>query len=264
MDTPTRRSVRVRQSVCYNDSPIEEKVVNSAKPSRKSKRSNYPDDTDPELPNVIKTPTASKSVTETVFSPKKLRVTRTPSIQSLESIVSESSPANTKIGTPTTSRKSVRVRTPNRRYSNINLKINLKEKSVKRVNDANSEESGSIDLISSENEDENTDGENFDKPTTLFDEMEDVEGQKIYSFKTQKKKDGMALLATNTPKTPKSELVNSSKMPKTPTHRRLSVLMKTPTSSRTTPTNMPAKTPAHVRNTIKKSKLIKLLKLLKC
>ena len=259
MDTPSRRSARVRQSVCYNDSPIEEKGLNSAKPTRKSKRNNFPDDTDPETPNVTKTPTAKKSVNkpETLFSPKKLRVTRTPSTAALESIVSENSPANIKADTPTTSRKSNRVCTPNRRYSNINLKINLKNKSVKIISDDDSEESVSIiNSSSSEDEDESTDKENIGKPTTLFEEMEDVEGQKLYSFKTPKKKDGMALLASNTPKTPKVELVNSSKTPKTPNHRRLSVLMKTPTSSRSSP-NMPAKTPTHVRNTIKKSKLTK-------
>lgn len=246
MDTPTRRSVRVRQSVCYSDSPNEGKTTVAATPARKSKRSNYPNDTDPETPNVSKTPTAKK--TETLFSPKKLRVTRTPSTAALESLVSENSPANIKIDTPTSSRKSDRVRTPNHRYSNINLKINLKDKSVQRINDVNSEESSSIvELTSSDDEDEGKDKENVEKPTTLFDEMEDVEGQKLYSFKTPKKKDGMALLASNTPKTP----VNSSK---TPNNRRLSVLMKTPTSSRSTP-NMPTKTPTHVRNTIKKSKL---------
>ncbi|CAO1423460.1 unnamed protein product [Diamesa tonsa] len=134
MDTPTRRSVRVRQSVCYSDSPNEEKITNSAQTTRKSKRNK----------------------------------------------------------------------------------------------------------------------ENVEKPTTLFDEFEDVEGQKLYSFKTPKKKDGMALLASNTPKTPKVESVNSSKTPKTPNHRRLSTLMKTPTSSRSTP-NMPTKTPTHVRSTIKRN-----------
>lgn len=258
MDTPTRRSVRVRQSVCYSDSPNEEKVTNSAKTPRKSKRSNYPDDTDPVTPNVTKTPTAKKSV-NTAFSPKKLRITRTPSTAALESLVSENSPANIKADTPTNSRKSNRVCTPNRRYSNINLKINLKEKSVQLIKDVKPVESVTIELISSssEDEDESTDKENVEKPTTLFDEMEDVEGQKMYSFKTPKKKDGMALLASNTPKTPNVELVKSSKTPKTPNHRRLSTLMKTPTSSRTTP-NMPTKTPTHVRSTIKRSKLIKL------
>lgn len=261
MDTPTRRSVRVRQSVCYSDSPNQELVTNSAKPTRNSKRSNYKDDTDPGTQSVINTPTAKKSVNrlDTAFSPKKLRVTRTPSTAALESIVSENSPANIKVDTPTSSRKSNRVCTPNRRYSNINLKINLKEKSVQLIKDANSEESVSIVNSSSsedDHEDESTDKENVEKPTTLFDEMEDVEGQKMYSFKTPKKKDGMALLASNTPKTPKVELKNSSKTPKTPNLRRLSTLMKTPTSSRSTP-NMPTKTPTYVRNTIKKSKSIK-------
>lgn len=261
MDTPTRRSVRVRQSVCYSDSPNEEKITNSAQTTRKSKRSNYPDDTDPAPPNVTKTPTAKKSVNP-AFSPKKLRITRTPSTAALESLVSENSPANIKIDTPTSSRKSNRVCTPNRRYSNINLKINLKEKSVQLIKDVIPDDN-SVCIINSssdedEDEDESTDKENVEKPTTLFDELEDVEGQKLYSFKTPKKKDGMALLASNTPKTTKVESVNSSKTPKTPNHRRLSTLMKTPTSSRSTP-NMPTKTPTHVRSTIKRSKLTKLL-----
>lgn len=263
MDTPTRRSVRVRQSVCYSDSPNEEIVTNSATPTRYSKRTNYQNDTGPGTPSVTKTPTAKKSVNrlDTAFSPKKLRVTRTPSTAALESIVSENSPANIKVDTPTNSRKSNRVCTPNRRYSNINLKINLKEKSVQLIKDVNSE--GSVLTVNSsssedEYENESTDKENIEKPTTLFDEMEDVEGQKMYSFKTPKKKDGMAMLASNTPKTPKVDLVKSSKTPKTPKTpnlRRLSTIMKTPTSSRSTP-NMPTKTPTHVRNTIKKSKSI--------
>lgn len=39
--------------------------------------------------------------------------------------------------------------------------------------------------------------------TTLFDVNEDVAGSEIYSFKTPKKRNGMEMLATNTPKTPK-------------------------------------------------------------
>ncbi|CAO1429602.1 unnamed protein product [Diamesa serratosioi] len=128
--------------------------------------------------------------------------------------------------------------------------------SVSYIDSPNEEKTAnrSIILSSSENEaeDESTDNENVEKPTTLFDEMEDVEGHKVYSFKTQKSKNRMAILASNTPKTPKSESVNTSNTPKTPNHRRISVLMKTPTSSRTTP-SLPAKTPTHVRTTIKKN-----------
>lgn len=61
------------------------------------------------------------------------------------------------------------------------------------------------ETVSSTSEEDDDDGEAYEpheRPTTLFTEN-DVAGSHLFAFRTPKKRNGMALLAANTPKTPK-------------------------------------------------------------
>lgn len=99
------------------------------------------------------------------------------------------------------------------------------------------------------NSSNDSNGENIDanvqKPTTLFDEDEDVAGKEMISFKTPKKQNSMAALAQLTPKTPHHN--------KDATPSRRSGIQKTPTSRPAA--HELTKTPRHVRDQIKHSKL---------
>lgn len=55
----------------------------------------------------------------------------------------------------------------------------------------------------SELSDNNDEYEQHEKPATLFQENQDVAGADLFTFHTPKKRNGMARLAANTPKTPK-------------------------------------------------------------
>jgi hypothetical protein len=267
MNTPT--SARVRRSVAlksYRESPIDDSpVLKSVKKSDKEK-SESPDENNSmntpqkkpvgrppkaESPEVVKenaklkaTPKSrrKRDATSEIFSPKKLRTARTPSAQALESIVLENSPTLERLESPAGSRPQ-RARKSTQRYSDINLTINLKQNTVKRIKEARAEDEASSVITIDDSDQENN--ELIAKPTTLFDDADDVEGHKLYSFKTPKKKDSMAQLAQNTPKTPHRGT------PKTPRNNRLSQIQKTPTS-RPLAAEF-AKTPRHVRAAIKKS-----------
>lgn len=76
--------------------------------------------------------------------------------------------------------------------------------------------------------------EDTKKPEALFAEEMDVDGSQLFGFKTPKKRDGMSVLALNTPKTPQN--------PHTP---------KTSGSAR----RNSMKTPSHIRTKIKESKI---------
>lgn len=274
METP--RSARLRQSVSRksyiespvdspgvrkslrksikekSDSPDENKTMNTPKsvktPSSRLRKSvvdlTTPDDKEMNVKATATTPRGRRKSTRDIsqpenFSPKKLRTARTPSTRGLESIVLENSPSLEKLESPS---RPQNERNTTARYSDINLKINIKDQTVKRVKDAKAEKAAK-DNNESSSEEEFVDA--F-KPTTLFDDEEDVEGQKLYSFKTPKKRDSMAQLVHNTPKTPHRGT------PKTPKNDRLSQIQNTPTS-RPLAAEL-AKTPRHVRAAIKKSK----------
>lgn len=255
MSTPRseRRSTRLRQSVCYQESPVETNEVKrstrkSTAHTPKTKHENEDENlTHSRRSRVKKAHSEDKSP---VVSPKILRRNRTPSSKALESIVTENSPSMQNFDSPTGSRHSERKRTPNRRLAIYNTDSGSRRKSKKLNNTEDSIEVIEIDESLNESTD---DKENVIKPTTLFDEEEDVEGRKLYSFKTPKKKEGMAQLANQTPKTPRHHIPDST-TPRTPKHLRISEIQKTPTSRPSA--GKCTKTPRHVRDEIKRSKIL--------
>ena len=261
VDSPEVRKSLRKSMKEKSDSPDENKAINAPKSVKTSRLStNVVDLTTPDNKEVDLKATATtlggrrkstRNISPENFSPKKLRLARTPSTRGLESIVLENSPSIEKLESPSQP-QSERKAKP--RYSDINLKINVKDQTVKRVKDAKAEITAQENHGSSSKE-EFVDSELAVKPTTLFDDEEDVEGQKLYSFKTPKKRDSMAQLVHNTPKTPQRST------PKTPKNNRLSQIQNTPTS-RPLAAEL-AKTPRHVRAAIKKSKLMFSSKLVK-
>lgn len=237
MDTrsSSRRSTRTRQSVNYRESPNNTSLV-SKSASKKVK-----DDVREKTPQSHKKRSASDD--EEHFSPKKLRNNRTPSSKALESIVTECSPSIEKIDSSSGRRST-------RKKSHFVNKNDVKKSSTKKCE--NPEESIETIEIFDESLNESNDKENKLKPTTLFDEEEDVEGRRLYSFKTPKKREGMTQLANLTPKTPRHHDPNAT-TPRTPKHQRLSEIQKTPTSRPSA--SKCTKTPRHVRVEIKKSKI---------
>lgn len=254
MSTPRseRRSTRVRQSVSYQESPVETSEVKRS--TRKSivftPKAKQHDEEEEHPVQLRKSRLRGASEEKSpVISPKKLRRNRTPSSKALESIVTESSPSMQKFDSPTGSRQSDRKRTPSSRLTAFNTDSATRRKS-KKLNDTE-DSIEVIDVDESLNESGTDDKENTVKPTTLFDEEEDVEGRKLYSFKTPKKKEGMAQLANQTPKTPRHHIPDSN-TPRTPKHLRIAEIQKTPTSRPSA--GKCTKTPRHVRDEIKRSK----------
>uniref|UniRef100_A0A336K9E3 Origin recognition complex subunit 2 n=1 Tax=Culicoides sonorensis TaxID=179676 RepID=A0A336K9E3_CULSO len=90
------------------------------------------------------------------------------------------------------------------------------------------------DSVVSEEEEEALEIEGAEKPEALFTDEMDVDGGQLFGFKTPKKRDGMSILAQNTPKTP--HMHNTPKASSSSTSARRSVM----------------KTPSHVRTKIKK------------
>lgn len=254
-ETVKRRSIRTRQSVSYDDSAkrTTRKSVLDEKFHEDNLKSSAVQLKTPKKSEKLNRKAADDSITH---SPKKLRLNRTPSSKALESVVSENSPTINNLESPS----SRPVRERKSRYSDINLKINVAEKTVKRLKDVKNKEKNSPEFVasqaSSDDEEKSTSkSENVVKLTssTLFDDAEDVEGKNLFSFRTPKKKDSMALLAQNTPKTPRH---NNSNMgtPRTPKNNRLSEIQNTPTSRPSA--SKTAKTPRHVREANKKSKFL--------
>jgi origin recognition complex subunit 2 len=279
--TPGRRSTRMRQSVNYQESPSNSpaylKTSRTLKTPKKTENSGAEESNEDNKES--KTPkTASQSRRRTRrltsdevplnLSPKKLRNNRTPSTRALESIVNESSPTVEKLDS-TPGRRSTRIRTPNRRLQDIDSiliktpKRKSKVEIIKREEKSNSsnddKQSDSSDeelsVIEVDDEDSNiaeedeNEKENITKPTTLFDDEEDVDGKKLYSFKTPKKKESMAQLANQTPKTPRHHDHVKSTPSRTPKSAKVLESQKTPTSRPSA--GMCTKTPRHVREEIK-------------
>lgn len=244
-----RKSTRNRED---SSSPV---AVKTPKSSRKSTRKASPEGSVSPVP--VKTPKSSRKSTRKAseepdnYSPKKLRNNRTPSSKALESIVTENSPTCLKLEAGI--RRSTRERKKNTNLEDIYEVLTAKPKrkstapktEVVDLDDSDSSEVVSVD---------GSDTEIAAKPTILFDADEDVDGQKLYSFKTPKKKDSMVLLAQTTPKTPRHHDPNRG-TPKTPKNNRISEIIKTPTSSRPSLSKL-TKTPKHIRDDNKKSELI--------
>lgn len=235
MDTQTsrRRSTRKRDPVDFFESPIDTPIQ-----PKSAGKSLYSENAE----NVKKTPKSSRKAAEDSpdYSPKKLRRNRTPSSKALEAVVQENSPTVKK------------------------LDAGKKRRSVK-----SRKASSSPELI--EDSDDSFGSSAVAKPTTLFDDDADVEGQRMFAFRTPSKRGSMAVLAKLTPKTPRNYDSNkrTPKSPKTPKTPRSDSNRRTPKSSKShhlteiqnTPTSRPsalqiAKTPRHVRAATKKSKLL--------
>lgn len=266
METPQesrRKSARLRQSVSYLESPQNSPLPSTSKKDTKSSLINTPKTPKTPKRNVQKDeeiatprsrgrPRKANSEDPESFSPKKLRNNRTPSTKALESIAGENSPTVNQLDAP--KRRSVRIRTPNRKFDEFDTSMTARNQKSGHAE----EEDESIETIdvNDSSSDDSDDKENFiTKPTALFNEEQDVEGRKLYSFKTPKKKDGMTSLANLTPKTPRHHDPNKS-TPQTPKHSRIAEIQKTPTSRPSA--GKCTKTPRHVRDEIKKSKLMLL------
>lgn len=218
MDTSTnrRRSERKRPQVDHFESPID-----SPKKQKSVKKSLHPDNAE----NVEKTPKSKrKAALESPENTPKKQRNRTPSSKALEAVVLESSPTVKKLDTAK-KRRSVKSR---KAMSSPEL-----------IGETSNDSFGSCAVA---------------KPTTLFDDDADVEGQRMFSFRTPSKRDSMAVLAKLTPKTPRNNDSNkrTPKTSKTPKSNHLTEIQNTPTSRPST--SKIAKTPRHVRAATKKSK----------
>lgn len=188
---------------------------------------------------------SSQSETSTGPSPRKLRA-RTPSQKCLESFNLEDlhlSPRRR------TSRKSV----PSQRYSEHLEQKALKENRTPKKTPVKPTDDD--EAVSEESENTNTLNEVMKKSTILYDQEADVAGQNLFSFRTPKKRDGMAQLAALAPKTPQT--------PKTPRHVHRNLVPvgtpKTPKGGSESSRIPTAKTPSRLRSIMKKGKMEKIL-----
>lgn len=223
MNTPTsvRRSTRKRDAVDFFESPID-----SPKRPKSARKSLYAENAE----NVKKTPKSSRKAAKDSpdYSPKKLRRNRTPSSKALEAVVQENSPTVKKLDAG------------KRRQSAKSRKATV-----------------SPELI--EDSDDSFGSSSVAKPTTLFDDDEDVEGQRMFAFRTPSKRGSMAVLAKLTPRTSRIDSNRRTpNTPKTPKSKHLTEIQNTPTSR---PSALQiAKTPRHVRAATKKSELSNLIR----
>lgn len=169
-------------------------------------------------------------------SPRTLR-TRTPSSKAVENLVTDMDYASSPTQSPNSSpsvRRSSRKKTISSQYTHDQRSARKKQRqqSIDEEPEFMQHDSDTSDFV--------------DKPTELFEENQDVAGQHLFTFKTPKKRDGMAIMASNTPKTPK--LMGSSRSTGTPktAPRRLTTEM----------AKKATKTPHRVRSTIKKGCLV--------
>lgn len=147
-------------------------------------------------------------------------------------------------------RRSGRKRTPNKRTMFLyqaemdRLKARKrKDNKAKQEPELNSSQECKTD--SSNSIDENM-PEELERAPALFDQNIDVAGENLFTFRTPKKRNGMALLAATTPKTPKTPAtifkslsLNSPRTPKSH-HKELTTIETT-------------KTPYHTRNKLKQA-----------
>lgn len=150
-------------------------------------------------------------------------------------------------------RRSTRTRTPNKRTQAYFKSLTASGRRTKATKDGSKNincEFKSDESYSSNDNDQSM-LEDLHKPTTLFDDGEDMAGGDMYALKTPKKRNGMATLAANTPKTPRTPQI--LKTPKTPTTALKSLSLCTPKSGKKTVTEEYAvKTPYHIRQRTKR------------
>jgi hypothetical protein len=236
-----RRRRTCNETVRYTESPID-----SPKDRRKSVATKTPKKkkTDEEEFNVKpkSTSKSARKATEDDYheTPKKRRSMRpkTPTTKCIEGIALENSPTLQKIDENPGRRKSLRTRRAtihDPSQLSFGDQLSQEEDSPVKINDLNK---------SNDSNEENKDF-NIQRPTTLFDDKEDVAGRSLISFKTPSKQNLNAMIAHITPKTPRHDKGTPKK--------RLSEIPKTPTS-RPLAQDL-VKTPTHVRTEMKQSKL---------
>lgn len=234
MDTPRRRSGRLLAS------DGRKSLRNRSLSQVATDVSDTPDNPKVKVKSVRKAQEDSPQ-----FSPKKLRKDRTPSLKALQ---------NHQISPASEDKKPFLRET--RRRSKAPKELEASTETPKKAKKAKKLDlSPDAEQAESSEEDDSfiSKTKSEAKPTTLFEGDEDVEGEKMFSFRTPKKKDSMALLAQHTPKTPRHNHPKPNKeTPRTPKSTRLSEIQNTPTSR---PSALKlARTPRHVREANKTSK----------
>ncbi|XP_019535543.2 origin recognition complex subunit 2 [Aedes albopictus] len=145
-------------------------------------------------------------------------------------------------------RRSCRQRSPNKRYTEGFVNTAARGRRHRAGADSEEEEERNVTPLDSEDEWQMDQLAGNLKATTLFEDRLDVEGQKIFGFRTPRKRGSMSVLASSIQRTPTAttpsrrgrksvnKLVATPKTPKTPTaaDRRKSKLdlMKTPHQER--------------------------------
>lgn len=128
-------------------------------------------------------------------SPRKLRL-RTPSTKCLEGFNLED------LHLSPTERRSPRKSIKSKRYTEHLAEVEKRRSLYYRSRTINEENQN----VQDDFDDHDEDMEILKKSTILYDQYADVAGQNLFSFRTPKKRDGMALLAATapTPKTPQT------------------------------------------------------------
>ncbi|XP_055643115.1 origin recognition complex subunit 2 [Toxorhynchites rutilus septentrionalis] len=155
-------------------------------------------------------------------------------------------------------RRSTRHRSPAKRYSENFVQPTLRKGSRQRKTDSQDDaDESELEVAKLDSEDEQALDELAGKvkATSLFEDRTDVEGQKLYGFKTPKKKGSLNVLASSVQKTP------SGGTPRRRTVNKLPITPKTPKTPSTSKGRSRAdlvKTPHVERNKLKKdiSKII--------
>lgn len=149
-------------------------------------------------------------------------------------------------------------------------------RSVKPAADKNADENRPDNANISDDEVVMEDDEPKDRPQCLFDDDRDVAGEKMYGFHTPKKRNAMARLAENTPRTPTIDMsalsLNSPQTSKGRASRAGEQHLRTPSthlkalslnSPRTPKSHLPlhlsTKTPQTTRDRLKKATLKKIV-----
>uniref|UniRef100_A0A1Q3EVU6 Origin recognition complex subunit 2 n=1 Tax=Culex tarsalis TaxID=7177 RepID=A0A1Q3EVU6_CULTA len=172
------------------------------------------------------------SASEDVSSSSSRRPTR-KSVSRKTTDADESSNAEEPAGA-SDRRRSTRHRSPNKRYTADFVQPKLK-RSFRKDGEGDDDEGEEDPELDSDEQAELDELASKVKATTLFEDRVDVEGQRIYGFKTPRKRDSMNVLVSSVQKTPtavgtpKRAAGTVSKTPKTPRGGRSRAdLVKTP------------------------------------
>uniref|UniRef100_A0A8D8IVH1 Origin recognition complex subunit 2 n=1 Tax=Culex pipiens TaxID=7175 RepID=A0A8D8IVH1_CULPI len=146
---------------------------------------------------------------------------------------------------PNDRRRSTRHRSPNKRYTGDFVQPKLKRGGRKEREDEDEDEEDTG--LDSEEQAELDELASKVKATTLFEDRVDVEGQRIYGFKTPRKRDSMNVLVSSVQKTP-----TASGTPKRAVGGTVSKTPKTPSGRGRSKADL-VKTPHRDRNKLKKT-----------